>query len=122
MAIIVALITHCNAVAQYGVSGRVTDKHDSPLIGVNITIKGTYNGTITDTKGRFELSLNDNEATLQVSYIGYRSEEVKINASTKQLSVVLKESTTSLNAVTITAGTFSAGDKKRASVLEALDI
>jgi hypothetical protein len=122
IALLITLINPAQLFAQHGVSGKVTDKDDSPLVGVNITIKGSYEGTITDTNGNFELMVDDSEATLQISYIGYKSEEININSSSSLLSVVLKESVTSLNAITITAGTFSAGDKKRATVLEPLDI
>ncbi|MCG8580461.1 MAG: carboxypeptidase-like regulatory domain-containing protein, partial [Bacteroidales bacterium] len=115
-------IIQTGLIAQTEINGKITAKDDSPLIGVNITIKGTYDGTITDTNGDFSLTTNEEEPTLLISYIGYKDEEVAVHKSSGKISVVLKESITSLNAVTITAGTFSAGDKKRATVLEPLDI
>ncbi|MCU4156772.1 TonB-dependent receptor [Carboxylicivirga sp. A043] len=122
ISILLAVQTISQLSAQYQVNGKVTAKDSAPLVGVNITIKGTYDGTITDTNGKFTLALEDEQATLLISYIGYQTKEIEVNKKTPQLSVVLKESVTSLNAVTITAGTFSAGDKKRATVLEPLDI
>ncbi|WP_244828605.1 TonB-dependent receptor plug domain-containing protein [Carboxylicivirga sediminis] len=103
------------------IKGIVVGSDNSPLIGVNITLKGTYDGTITNTAGKFEIETNHPEAILVVSYIGYKTKEV-LPPHNRFLTIVLKESVTSLNAVTITAGTFSAGDKKRATVLEPLDI
>ncbi|WP_430814918.1 carboxypeptidase-like regulatory domain-containing protein [Carboxylicivirga sp. RSCT41] len=108
--------------AQYEINGTITAKDDSPLVGVNITIKGTYDGTITDINGAFSLMTDEEHPTLLISYIGYKPEEIAVNKNSGNLALVLKESITSLNAVTITAGTFSAGDKKRATVLEPLDI
>jgi len=108
--------------AQRTVKGKVTAADDSPLVGVNITIKNTYDGTISDYNGQFEVQLNADNSTLVVSYIGYQSKEVILSGDETTVSIKLKESVTSLNAVTITAGTFSAGDKKRATVLEPLDI
>lgn len=103
------------------IKGKVIGNDKAPLVGVNISIKGTYDGTITDTNGEFELNTNQADATLVISYIGYKTKEVN-SPFDNFLTIVLKESVTGLNAVTITAGTFSAGDKKRATVLEPLDI
>ena len=119
--ILILLIHGLSVHAQRTISGRVTAKDNSPLVGVNITIKNSYDGTISDTDGHFELKA-DNSQTLIVSYIGYKAEEIAVDQIKDNIQVILKESVTSLNAVTITAGTFSAGDKKRATVLEPLDI
>ena len=108
--------------AQRTITGSVKAKDQSPLVGVNITIKGTYDGSITDANGDFEVLLNQNNSTLVISYIGYINQEVELASEQTELHIILKESITSLNAVTITAGTFSAGDKKRASTLESMDI
>jgi len=108
--------------AQQLIKGSIKAKDQSPLVGVNITIKGTYDGSITDANGHFEVAVPKGQVTLVISYIGYITQEVEIIDQHQELHITLKESVTSLNAVTITAGTFSAGDKKRASVLEPMDI
>lgn len=55
--------------------GVVTDKTGEAIIGANVIVKGTTNGTITDMDGRFELDVPNN-ATLQVSYIGFNTQEI----------------------------------------------
>ncbi|MCT4648105.1 MAG: carboxypeptidase-like regulatory domain-containing protein, partial [Carboxylicivirga sp.] len=116
-----AVLISLSAKAQKNISGHITAKDNSPLVGVNITIKDTYDGTISATNGQFELVANEDQAIV-ASYIGYNTKELSVDEITAPIHIVLKESVTSLNAVTITAGTFSAGDKKRATVLEPLDI
>ena len=109
--------------AQTKVYGKVTSHSGEALIGVNISIVGTYNGTITDESGQFELDIDDQKGKeLAVSYIGYKTQVISLDRNHKNLIVKLSESVSSLNAVTITAGSFAADDKQRASVLEPLDI
>ena len=57
------------------VKGNVTDANGTPIIGANVMEKGTTNGTITDIDGNFSLNVSPN-ATLVISYIGYKSQEV----------------------------------------------
>jgi TonB family protein len=61
------------------VSGRVTDSHSRPLQGASVIIKGTNNGTITDTKGGFQLKVPAGEASLAISFIGYKTESVALS-------------------------------------------
>ncbi len=62
------------------ITGQVVDEDDqSPLPGVNVLVKGTTIGTVTDLDGNFSLSAPDNATTLVVSQVGYRSQEVPIN-------------------------------------------
>ncbi|MCI1682351.1 MAG: TonB-dependent receptor [Bacteroides sp.] len=58
------------------VSGFVVDKSGEPIIGANILEKGTANGVITDLKGRFTLSVQSYNTILQVSYVGYKTQDV----------------------------------------------
>lgn len=59
------------------ITGTVVDKDGIPVIGANIVEKGTTNGTVTDLDGKFSLRVTPG-ATLQVSYIGYMTQEMKI--------------------------------------------
>ena len=86
---------------QLVVSGQVISQVDgSPLPGVNIIEKGTINGVVSDFDGNFSISVNDGNATLVVSYIGYATLEVPINGR-MTLSVSLEESTTGLDEVIV---------------------
>lgn len=82
------------------VSGTVVDQAGEPVIGVNVLVKGSTNGTITDMDGKFSLANVDANATLTVSYIGYRTETVSLNGR-KVLQVVLKEDSEMLNEVVV---------------------
>ncbi|RAV98184.1 SusC/RagA family protein [Pseudochryseolinea flava] len=64
------------------ISGRVTDEEDSPLPGVNVTIKGTLIGTVTDSEGNFMIAGADEGSILVFSFIGYRTDEVLIGDQT----------------------------------------
>ena len=81
------------------VTGHVADASGTPVIGATIMEKGTSNGTITDYDGNFILEVSAN-ATLEVSYIGYKPQEFK-NVSGKNLSIVLKEDTEVLDEVVV---------------------
>ena len=72
------------------VRGTLTDDQGEPLIGVSITIKGSQAGTITDIDGNFILDLHGTENTLVFSYIGFKTEEVKVTRGST-ITVVLKE-------------------------------
>ncbi|SDL30691.1 TonB-linked outer membrane protein, SusC/RagA family [Catalinimonas alkaloidigena] len=87
--------------AQTVVSGQVTDSENNQGIpGVNVLIKGTSNGTITDLDGHYQLTASSEDDVLVFSFIGYESQEVRIgNQST--LNVALDPSLTSLNEVII---------------------
>lgn len=119
-----SVLSSATLAAQDRIAGLVQAMDGEPLVGVNLFIEGTYDGTITDAEGKFEFEAEAaREKTLVVSYIGYTTQTVPLeNQLLANLSIRLKESVTSLNAVTITAGSFNAGDKSRASVLEPMDI
>ena len=81
------------------VTGIVKDTNGEPIIGANVTVKGQSIGTITDIDGRFVLDAPKN-AVLQITYIGYVSQEVKVSGN-KELNVVLKEDTETLDEVVV---------------------
>lgn len=85
---------------QITVTGRVADTQGDYLIGANVLVKGTTNGAITDTEGRFTLNGVDAQATLTISYIGYVSEEVKLNGR-RNLDVTLREDSEMLSEVVV---------------------
>ena len=84
---------------QNKVTGIVKDANGEPVIGANVTVKGQSIGTITDIDGRFVLDA-PKDAVLQITYIGYVSQEVKVSGK-KELNVVLKEDTETLDEVVV---------------------
>lgn len=75
--IFLSLIVAMSAFADIHVKGKVIDADNSePMIGVSILVKGTSTGTVTDFDGNFELAVPD-KATLQLSYMGYKTIEVR---------------------------------------------
>ena len=60
---------------QITVNGVVQDTQGEPIIGANILVKGTSNGTITDLDGNFQLTA-DADAMLVISFIGYQTQEL----------------------------------------------
>lgn len=80
-------------------TGVVTDAKGEPIIGANVVIKGTTQGSITDLDGRFVLQVPEN-AVLQISYIGYVMQEVEVGNKTS-VTILLKEDSQALEEVVI---------------------
>jgi vitamin B12 transporter len=111
--------------AQTLISGTVKDGKGHPIRGASIALKGTYDGATTDSLGNFRFqSAEKGSFTLTVSNIGYNPVEqpVTLNGTAIELRLALKEQLSELKAVTITAGSFTAGDAKRGAVLSSLDV
>ncbi|MDD4591600.1 MAG: TonB-dependent receptor [Parabacteroides sp.] len=81
------------------ITGTILDERGEPIIGANVKEKGTLNGVITDLDGKFMLSVADN-ATLQITYIGYIAQEVQV-ANQTQLNIVLREDIQTLEEVVV---------------------
>lgn len=81
------------------VTGKVVDGNGEPVIGANVVVKGTTNGTITDLDGNFSVEA-DSKAVLNVSYIGYLSKEVVVG-NQNVLNIVLLEDTKTLDEVVV---------------------
>ncbi len=81
-----------------GITGTVVDSEDNPLIGVNVLVKGTTNGTITDIDGNFSLPV-ENGQTLVFSYIGMTSQEAVYNG--KRMNIVLLDDSKALEEVVV---------------------
>ena len=81
------------------ITGKVTDTNGEPIIGANVSTKGTTLGTITDINGSFLLDV-PSETVISISYIGYLTQEVKVKQQTS-LNIVLKEDTQALEEVVV---------------------
>lgn len=87
---------------QTVVSGRVTDSEGEGLPGVNIMVKETTIGTVTDVKGDYRLTVPDNAETLVFTSIGYLTEEVKVG-NQNEINISMVEDIKSLSEVVVTA-------------------
>lgn len=81
------------------ITGKVVDGIGEPVIGANVVVKGTTNGTITDLDGNFSIEA-DSKSVLNVSYIGYLSKEVLVG-NQNVLNIVLLEDTKTLDEVVV---------------------
>ena len=111
---LVLMILSFDLLAQVTVTGVVTDESGNSLPGVNVFEKGTTNGTITDLDGKYMLRVQ-NGTTITFSFIGYDDQEFSVSG-TKQLNVVLKESTQEIEEVVVVGY----GQQKKASVVGAI--
>lgn len=85
---------------QRTVSGIVIDDSNIPVIGANVVVKGTTNGTVTDIDGKFSLQNVPENAILVISYIGYLEQELNVQGRTS-FNIVLSEDTKTLEEVVV---------------------
>lgn len=82
------------------VTGIVLDASNIPVIGANVIVKGSNNGTVTDMNGHFSIQNVPENAILQISYIGYLDQEIKLEGKSN-IQVQLKEDTQNLDEVIV---------------------
>lgn len=114
-----------NLKAQTKISGIITDTKGGLLTGANIYIEGTYDGTSSLTDGSFYFETSETgKKQLRVDFIGFTSftQEITLNGKPIHVAIKMHEAFNELNAVTISAGTFEAGDKKKAIAISSLDM
>ena len=110
---------------QVRIQGQIKDNRNRPIHGVSITVKDSYDGATTDSTGRFSFRTTETgEHILNASSIGYNpvDQPIVIGKDEININIVLKEKLDELKAVMVTAGSFAAGDSKRAAVMSSLDI
>ena len=100
---------------QFTINGKVTDKNDRPLPGASIVEKGTSNGTTTDFDGDFYLTVEDENAVLVISYIGFSTMEVAVNGQ-ENIAVTLLEDSAKLEEVVVVGY----GSQKKANLTGAV--
>lgn len=88
--------------AQFMASGTIIDPEGNPLVGVSVAIKGTNLGTISDLDGRYQLNVPTPSATLEFSYLGYKSAEYTVTAGEDIINVTLSEDITRMEEVVVT--------------------
>lgn len=87
-------------ILQQAITGSISDKDGTPLPGANILEKGTTNGTQADFDGNFSLELENENAVLVISYVGFATKEVGLNGKT-DLTITLEESAAGLDEVVV---------------------
>ncbi|MDR4037536.1 MAG: TonB-dependent receptor [Parabacteroides sp.] len=96
------VLSSVKTVQQQGnkkVTGTITDPKGEPIIGANVVVKGSTNGTITDIDGHFSIEVTPN-AILQVSYIGYVAQDVPVG-NKDNLVISIHEDTQKLDEVVV---------------------
>lgn len=82
------------------INGIITDEKGEAIIGANVSVKGTTNGTITDVDGNFSLANISDNNIIVISYIGYTPQEIRVGKQTS-LKVILKEDTQAIDEVVV---------------------
>ncbi len=120
-----SMMVSMNILAQTPISGRVTGSHNLPVAGASISLENTYYGGTSGADGTFAFSMPDTgRFNLVITMIGYKKFEKIITAygPPVTIQVILKEEISEMQAVTVSAGSFEATDKRRNTVLKPLDI
>ncbi len=99
------------SVADFAVSGTVSSETGDPLPGVNVLVKGTSVGTVTDINGVYNLNVDDGSETLVFSFIGYVTQEIPVNGQST-INVTLLPDVQSLQEVVVVGY----GEKSKATV------
>ena len=86
---------------KINISGSVLDEKNEPIIGANILVKGTKDGTITDVNGRFAINISS-DGIFDISFLGYSTQTIKV-ANQSLFTIRLKESKQFLDEVVVTA-------------------
>lgn len=93
-----------SAIGQRTVSGKITDVNRESLPGVNVLLKGTANGAVTDLDGAFSLEVPSSGGALVVSYVGYRTIEVALDAQSVY-NITIEEDVSTLKELVVTGYT-----------------
>jgi hypothetical protein len=123
--ICILFISPFTCTAQSIIKGTVKDVKGTPIEYVNVFIKSSNDGSVTDTLGRFKITtkLQGNQV-INVSFIGYEQISYPITIVDKEysLSFTLKEAFNMLDEVVISAGTIEANNERKVAILKPLDI
>src|SRR5690606_32695006 len=122
--LIIFFFTLASGVSQTVISGKITDGKNQPIEGANVFIDGTYDGGTTNENGYFLFKTDEiGVKTLKVSFVSYETFSLTKDVSElHNLQIKLRDDVNALDTVVISAGTFSAGDNSKISVLKPLDV
>lgn len=121
---ILVLFLSISILAQSSINGTVTNEKGTAVIGANVYLEGTYDGSTTDDEGKFSFTTSETGTqTLVVSYLSYETFTMLGDISfMKDIKIKLKEDVNTLDAVVLSAGTFQAGDNSKVNALKPLDV
>ncbi|EFC76824.1 MAG: TonB-dependent receptor [Prevotella buccae] len=100
LAALLCLCCFVGAFAQKTVSGNVKDAAGEPMIGVSVIVDGTSIGGVTDLDGNFTIPNVPDNATLKVSYVGYREQKISV-AGKSSLNITMKEDNQNLDELVV---------------------
>jgi hypothetical protein len=122
--LLIVLITG-TAWGQTKISGLVKDDRGEPIPGANILIRDSYDGTSSAIDGTFSFVAEEKGSqVLIISFVGYKvySQPVELSGKAINIEIFLKEEINQLDGVVISAGSFTAGEDKRRTILKPIDI
>jgi hypothetical protein len=125
LSILFLVLISSNAISQVKIDGKILSNKNIPLAGVSVSIMDSYDGATSDSAGNFSFITSEKGPhILKATSSGFKDyeEKIEIASSPINLNIQLKEAITELKAVVISAGTFEAGDAKRATALSSIDI
>ena len=111
--------------AQTKISGLVKGESGEVIPGANIFIQDSYDGISSDVEGRFSFTSDEKGSKiLLATFVGYKQfqQTVELKGQALTINIVLREEINQLDAVVISAGSFTAGEEKRRTILKAVDI
>ena len=111
MFLLLLFVCSSGAFAQSKVTGKVVDASGEPIIGASVMVKGTSNGVVTDLDGNYSISNVPAGASLNISYVGYRTRTVAVDGKS-QLNVTMEEDRQLLDEVVVVGY----GTQKRSDV------
>jgi len=85
---------------QRHITGTVVDSSGQPIIGANVVIKGTTNGTVSDMDGKYRIDNVQNNTVIEISYLGYLSQEIRVG-NQSVINAILKEDSQKLDEVVV---------------------
>jgi TonB-linked SusC/RagA family outer membrane protein len=100
---------------QLTVTGSITDENSDPLPGVNVRVKGTTSGAVSNADGRFSISVPGEDAVLSFSFVGYATQEITVG-SQRTLDVNMVEDTKEIDEIVVTGY----GTQKKATLTGAV--
>jgi len=94
------LLFSAMSIGQTTIKGTVSDSKKEPLVGVNVIVKGTKTGTVSDGNGNYSINVPNKQAEIEFSYLGFTTKLVKVGTNTT-INVVLESSDNKLDEIVV---------------------